>query len=425
MACLLTVVCVLGLGAGMLSTAYAEEPVAGSSGESTGTIVSAVPYTPVDPPANLDKPCELTVYPCGSSASFKTDVESAVMTLDLYLIAKAAAIPGIDSYDYELENPFSGLAAELEKARKYEENVGKDEWYTLAQQAAVIIRNAASGSVAPYLTVTKAAGAPCTVIAGTESAPFLPGLYLLVPHTDASDYWKEQKETTDPLLSITYSDSYFYYYEPQLISMPHKRESIPTIPTTTEPVMTSDPGGWYYGLNVYMKPQQEPRHADLWIEKNLHNYYVNSNAIFVFHVDAVRNNETVYSKAFSILFNGNEPLSGNDGVTKYTVAKDVPLGATVKVTETYDGSSCVPDSQTVFEGVMTKDGLKINSTTTLQPVPFKNMGKGPNGGGGIENTYTYQESQAGGSSGSWNGSKNMAPGQSSMPDVSVQSGTGS
>ena len=34
MACLLTVVCVLGLGAGMLSTAYAEEPVAGSSGES-------------------------------------------------------------------------------------------------------------------------------------------------------------------------------------------------------------------------------------------------------------------------------------------------------------------------------------------------------------------------------------------------------
>ena len=417
MVCLLALACILGLGTGMLSMAYADDPETGAS---------SVPYTPVNPPINLNAPCELTVYPCGPNASFKTDVESAAMTLDLYLVADAKEIPGIDSYDYTLKAGFTGLETQLAKARTVASGVdNKAEWEKLAQQATAIIKNAASGSITPYLTVTKTAGGESgasAVISGTESAPFLPGLYLLVPHTDASDYWKEQKQATDPLLSTTYSDNYFYYYEPQLISMPYKRE---TIPTATEPVMTSDPGGWYYGLKVYMKPQQEPRHADLWIEKNLHNYYVSSNAIFVFHVDAVRNNKTVYSKAFSILFQGNESLGSDTGVTKYTVARDVPLGTTVTVTETYDGSSCVPDSQTVYTGVMTKDGLKIYDTTTLQPVPFRNKGGGSNGGGGIENTYTYQESQAGGSSGSWSGNGNMSPGQSSMPANSAQSETGS
>ena len=359
--------------------------------------------------------CELTVYPCGEGASVETDIRSAEMTLDLYLIAAAKPVSGADSYDYSLAEAYSSLAELLEEARTMEH---RDKWNEFAQRAAAIIKES-SGSetpITPFLTAVKAAGAVSAVIAGTSDSPFRAGLYLLVPHTDASDYWREEQHGGEKLLlSETYSKLYRYLYEPQLVSMPFKRESIPT----DTPVTTLETGGWYYGLKVYMKPQQVA-YADLWIEKTLRDYHVNSNAIFVFQVDAVLDGRNIYSKAFSVLFSADVV----DGV-RYTVAKNVPIGATVTVAETYQGSSCVPVGQTVvYTGVMTENGLNVGGNL-YQPVRFVNEGSGSNGGGGIENTYTYQESQAGGSPGSWSGSKNMSPGRSSMSDGSVQSGTGS
>ena len=414
MACLLAFACFLSLGMGILGPAYAEDPVPGLSWEGTGMTASSVPYTPVDEPVDLNADCELTLYPCGADASFKTDIESAVMILDLYQIAVAKPVSGADSYDYTLAEAYSSLSELLKEARTMEH---RDKWNVFAQQAAAIIKGSSGSGTAiePFLTATKASGADSAVIAGTADRPFRAGLYLLVPHTDVSDYWREEQHGGESLLlSETYSDLYRYLYEPQLVSMPFKRESIPT----DTPVTTLETGGWYYGLKAYMKPQQEA-YADLWIEKTLSDYHGNSNAVFVFRVDAVLDGKNVYSKAFSVLFS-RDVVSG----VRYTVAKNVPIGATVTVEETYQGSSCTPVGQTVYTGVMTENGLKVGETL-FQPIPFVNEGSGSNGGGGIENTYTYQESQAGGSSGSWSGSQNMAPGWSSMPDDSVQNGTGS
>lgn len=405
-ACLLALVCLFGLISGAGSRAYAEESGEDPSGEDPGTGTgTAVFYEVSTLPIDLSTPCELTVYPCGEG-SFESDLNSATITLDLYQIATAVAVTGADTYDYSLAEAYSSLSELLEAARTMEH---REEWNVFAQRAAAIIKESSGSGTAitPFLTATKAAGEDSTVIAGTSDSPFRAGLYLLVPHTDSSNYWK-QDAATDPLLSWVYSELFDYYYTPQLVSLPYKREAIPT---TTEPVMTSDAGGWYYGLNVYMKPEQEA-YADLWIKKTLTDYHVKSNAIFVFQVDAVRDNVNIYSKAFSVLFSA-DVVSG----VKYTVAKSIPVGATVTVKEIYQGSSCTPVGQIEYTGIMTRGGLKVDETL-YQPVPFENKGSGSNGGGGIENTYTFTDDKR------WNnGTPNLSPGQNSMPDSGSQSAT--
>ena len=419
-ACLLAVIILFGAGAGSVTCAFAaDDDVTPVEEPSASFTPPDVPYTEVTDPVDLTRDCELTVYPCGSGASFKDDIDGAEITMDLYKIADAKVITGVDSYDYTLVSAFSSLSAQLAKARKVADGVdNKAEWDKLAQDAAAIVKG---GSVTPFLSAVKAEDAESVVIAGTEDKRFLPGLYLIVPHTDATDYWKAQSSANDPILSVAYTDYYYYYYQPLLVSMPYKREAIPAEGV----VMTSDDGGWYYGLKVYLKPEQQA-YADLWIQKTLRDYHVDSDAIFVFYVDAVMpvtgedgtvTNEKVYSKAFSILFDKETVNHFGDNV-KFTVARNVPIGSTVTVTEEYQGSSCEPVGTTVYTGTMTRSGLLLSSGDVLQPVPFVNKGNGTNGGGGIENTYTYEPTASGGAWG--NGTQNGSPGVGSMPEDETQ-----
>ena len=426
-ACLLAVMILIGAGAGSVTRAFAEGESADPAEGTQSNAGRAVSYQPSTDPIDLAKLCELKVFPCGETSDYWDDAITAQMTYDLYKIAAAAEITGIDSYDYDYDSlgVFASLKTDIQNARIANKDTeghyisNNAAWDAIAQKAAAIIKG--SSTITPVLSAEKEAGADSAVISGSA---FLPGLYLIVPHTDADDYWEELEtdgtEGSTVLVSTAYSDTYYYYYQPLIISMPHKRDAVPTSSAdpNPDPVMTSDAVGWYYGLNVYLKPTQEPRSADLWIMKTLLDYHVDSDAIFDFQVDAVRNGINVYSKAFSVLFRKTEITyyaddNNNVNGIRFTVARDVPVGATVTVTEKYKGSSCVPVGAVTYTGTMTKDGLMIDEDTVLQPVPFVNKGSGYNGGGGIENTYTYGTTQSGGEA--WdNGSGNYNPGVSDM-----------
>ena len=117
-ACLLASVCLFGLVLGAGSRAYAEESGEDQSGEGSGTGTgTAVSYEASTLPVDLTAPCELRVFPCGSEASFKSDLKSAAITLDLYQIATAVAVTGADTYDYTLADAFAGIVEQLAKAR--------------------------------------------------------------------------------------------------------------------------------------------------------------------------------------------------------------------------------------------------------------------------------------------------------------------
>ena len=123
---------ILFSAAGGLGThAYAEEGDGSLTVDSQNTSGS---YAPVD----VDAQCSLTVYPCGKTSEAFDDLKNnASMTVDLYMIASAVAISGVDSYDYSLESDFSSLSSLLAEARKVN---GSSNWEKLAQEAAKIAK---------------------------------------------------------------------------------------------------------------------------------------------------------------------------------------------------------------------------------------------------------------------------------------------
>ena len=379
LACLLAGLLLMGLGAVPGVHAHAEV------------------YDPID----LEKPCSLMVYPSGST-EFQEDLADAVLKLDVYQVAAAAPVPGVNTYDYTLGAAFTSLESLLAAAREPKTDTAeksaaeqsREAWAELAQKAAGIIQTGTSGA-APT-TIVKAEGETTLAVPNLGA-----GLYLLIARSDDTDYWEGSAEEGD-LTSVAHSDGYNYLFAPQLVSLPFKSSVMEEAGEDHAPVMTSDDAGWVYAVTLYLKPERQPRKANLTILKTLKDYTVNSPVIFVFQVDAVNEKgENIYSKAFSIA------LSAKGSAT--TLAEGIPVGATVTVKETYSGASCVPDSKTEYTGIMTSDGLDTAEDGVLKIVSFINKGNGHNKGGGVENTFVYSESVD--EEGFWEfESKNYTPG---------------
>ena len=387
LACLLAGLLLMGLGAVPGVHAHAEV------------------YDPID----LEKPCSLMVYPSGST-EFQEDLADAVLKLDVYQVAAAAPVPGVNTYDYTLGAAFTSLESLLAAAREPKTDTAeksaaeqsREAWAELAQKAAGIIQTGTSGA-APT-TIVKAEGETTLAVPNLGA-----GLYLLIARSDDADYWEGSAEEGD-LTSVAHSDGYNYLFAPQLVSLPFKSSVMEEPGEDDAPVMTSDDAGWVYAVTLYLKPERQPRKADLVIKKTLQNYKVKSDALFIFHVDAFdEKGVNIYSKAYSIVLS-------KDG-TAYTLAKDIPVGATVTVKEYYTGASCKSVGPTEYEGIMTSEGLDTGSEV-LFVVPFVNEGKGHNGGGGIENTFEYTPSATDPDSGYWKFiNQNLDPGSPDLPET--------
>lgn len=138
---------------------------------------------------------------------------------------------------------------------------------------------------------------------------------------------------------------------------------------------------WVYNVTTGLKPDEEERFGDLVIEKSLSTYNQTlGEATFVFSVEAVKEDEVVYSDVVSVAFSS----AGKQEI----LVKDIPAGASVTVTEVYSGSSYESTGahQQTVEIVAQEEGVEPVS------VSFANdYNHGFNGGSGVVNHFAYSE----------------------------------
>lgn len=235
------------------------------------------------------KTCTLTVTATGNYPEFL----AMEVPLRLYKIGELQS----DGTAYQGVGAFENMDLGAYSARAAASVVS-----ALAEQAAAIADS--SAELAPDAVIT--------LVRGTGSAQGLQqGLYLL--HSQSAD-----------------SDTWTYTTSASLVALP--------APTGLS---------WNYdNVTAKVKQEQAPRTIDLTIEKTLDSYRESlGTAAFVFDVEATLNGENVYSNVLTISFDGEG--------TKQVLAKGIPAGASVTVTEVYSGASYSP----VGSGVVTIPSL--------------------------------------------------------------------
>lgn len=119
----------------------------------------------------------------------------------------------------------------------------------------------------------------------------------------------------------TPTEDHVYHFTPYLVSLPTSDYTIENGGTDT----------WTYDVVMGLKPQQSTRYGDLVIEKTLSTVNTSmGGASCVFQVEAVKEDKIVYSNVVSLSF--KEPG------TKRIVIDEIPMGASVTVTEIYAGA---------------------------------------------------------------------------------------
>lgn len=309
----------------------------------------------------LDKNCSLTVTP-----GTHEDLQNAEVVIDLYKVADAEAVPGMDTYTF---SP-TGAYAELEgvKALEHMDTVDNSTYQAIAQEAAVLTLTSGN-SIAKTADGQLADGKD--VVSSLDS-----GLYLLIARganlTEPDDYVTSIQDGNDTkLATVAYTETYTYNFQPELIALPSKAVN------ADGEVMTSNPGEWLYDLPVTLKSEQALRFGTLNIVKNLTSFATEEPASFVFRVEAYRDNtkeKLLYSNVFTINFNAS-------GKQTVPIEGLLPVGAYVEVTEEYPGPSYkltggnqtqsavipAPDAGTAsvqftnsYEGTTTKGGTITN-----------------------------------------------------------------
>lgn len=117
------------------------------------------------------------------------------------------------------------------------------------------------------------------------------------------------------------SAQYTYSFTPYLVSLPGNNYG-----------QDGANDDWIYHVKVSLKPSREPRYGDLEIQKTLKTFNSTlGGATCIFRIEAEKDG-IVYSDVKSILFDGA-------GTKSITIAKKIPAGAVVTVTEVYSGAS--------------------------------------------------------------------------------------
>ena len=305
----------------------------------------------------LDRKCSLTVSP-----GTIEDLANADVVLDLYQVAEAVPVSGYDTYAYKAVDAFDDLSESL----KDQENLTKEVYQELAQQAAALALDSETG-------VQKAVdGAAVNAKIEDLSA----GLYLVVARgPEISDYVVsvQSEDGSEKVATIAWSDEYVYTFLPELISLPGK-EAVDGV------VNTANPTEWLYDAEATLKPSQAVRFGSLEIVKTLTSYETSEEAHFVFQVEAYKDEtkaEVVYSNVVRLSFDAAE--------TKSIILEDViPVGSYVEVTEVYSGAAYSLSSAAMASTVIQAE--------EIASVSFANEYNGSgNSGGAVTNHFDYSE----------------------------------
>lgn len=290
---------------------------------------------------DLSRACSVTVSL--GSGELAEELREAELVVELYRVAGAMARADEDAFDFEALAPFTALDLSAPQTQ--------EDWNALAYQAANIARTD---------------GEPVVENAPAETAitDLSPGLYLLLVHGRDVDEITESGET------VAYAGAYRYLFAPQLLVLPTK--------TAAEDgsVNTAYPGEWIYDATVFLKPEREQAYDSLQILKTLTGCNENNPAVFVFSIEATLNGETVYSDVVMVEFTG--------AGTQEVRIEQIPIGATVTVTECYSGAGY----QLASAGTQTVT-ITADAPNTVQ---FTNDYVGsPNGLRGIDNHFVFEE----------------------------------
>lgn len=253
--------------------------------------------------------CSLTMHPGGDS--WDEDMEKAGIVIDLYKVADARKDAGYDTYNYETEPAFAALEERLTTGRT---ELDGSAWGELAAEAAKIVFRIETG-----MKPVKSAAV------NTKIEELEWGLYLVVARGEKlTDYVKENVD--GQIVTVAQSSEYAYSFFPYLVSLPSTSENL------DEDEMNTSQGTWHYDAEGTLKPERASRFGDLEITKTLNGYHTGTGAAFVFDVEAVLDDEVVYSNVVSISFT-------ESGTQTVTLTGVIPAGAVVTVTEVYSGTS--------------------------------------------------------------------------------------
>ena len=335
---------------------------------------------------NLDESCSVEVAPGG--VTMAEDLSSANVVIDLYRVADAVAVPGYDTYSWQINDAFNDggieIAADIDNAG----------WQAAAQAAAkVVLGTAPEGASAwdPSDSVAKIDAG--LVSSGNEvNTPITglkAGLYLVIARgSNVTDYAASGTEESTTV-TIANSRTFAYKFNPELISLPTKG----TDPATGE-VNTANTGDWVYDAAITLKPSQEVRTGSLEITKTLETYAqrekttdagtreIKDPATFIFEVSVFESQSAdasiVYHDYVSIVFDSYG--------SKSALIENLPVDGYAVVREVYSGKIYTTDTE--------KNAVIKAGTDDPAKVSFVNDYDNENGGGGsVTNNFTLNQSE--------------------------------
>ena len=172
-----------------------------------------------------------------------------------------------------------------------------DEWLSMAERAMEIVDDKENPQSTAHTTLNDPTAGEGMTIDNLST-----GLYLVTAHD-------------------VESAQYIYSFTPYLVSLPGNNYG-----------QDGANDDWIYEVEVSLKPSREPRYGDLEIQKTLKTFNSTlGGATCIFRIEAEKDG-IVYSDVKSIVFDGA-------GTKSITIAKKIPAGAVVTITEVYSGAS--------------------------------------------------------------------------------------
>ena len=318
-------------------------------------------------------PNTLTITAAQNDSRNQTDLASAlsdesdplVLVADVYKVATATPSSTYVTYDYELLKKF---ADDPDVLKAYNAAVvgHAADWETFANKAAKIV-----DVDNPDYTLTFDSN-------GIATGQLADGLYIILPHGAG--------EAANSLVAKT--STMKYTFSAYAISLPTTyNDSYESTGYLEGDVNTADPDGWFRDVTVALKAEQEPLYGNLKITKRI-TEATKQRVSFDFLVESVEcpaDPNYKYKDYVTITFDPG------DKTTKTVQIKDLPAGATFKVTETYDGASytLVPEKSDVRE-----EGYVIQAEEVVEVTEgptFVNKPDSDTEGYAINNKFKFDE----------------------------------
>ena len=354
---------------------------------------------------DLDRDCSLTI---SAGSMMLEELPDANVEIDLYRVADAIPVPGYDTYEWQVNEPFASRGITIDK------NIDNAGWRELAIKAADIVLGEApedktewdpSDSINNAIPdeIKEMGHAPDTKI-----EPLEPGLYLILAHgSDIAEYATTDTSaapaagstgntaaTAGGTVTIARSKHYLFKFSPELISIPARSMD------SKQPSNTADREGWYYDAAAVLKPSQSPRLGNLKIEKDLLDYaqrekttdgetrLIKDPATVVFDV-SVYSSEEEYDPSKpgeNRIYHNNVSVVFDAYGKKSVLIENLPAYSYAVVKEVYAGQAYTIDDTVRTETIL------ANETVTI---PFEDEYDDTHGGGGsVTNKFTYKAGQS-------------------------------